>query len=231
MTKIFVPSRGASDWKGLLARPDTHWKAGYSAMCLAQCWEEASGALPPEVAQLLRTGSHAALEEPELIFAVPEFQVQLPGGSRATQTDIFALVRGTGGLAACAVEGKVDEEFGPTIARKRDEGAAERLAYLHDLLQVDPATSGPLRYQLFHRTAAAILLAKRFCAPVAVLVVHSFSPKHRWFADFEAFGKALGVPVGRNTLAAAGQRAGVDIYLGWATGSQRFRIDLSGAAV
>jgi uncharacterized protein DUF6946 len=230
MTKIFIPSRSATDWKRLLAQPDRQWKPGFSAMSLAQCWEAAAGRLPQEVSELLETGRHPALEAPKLLLAIPEYQVELPGGERPTQTDVFALVRGNGGLAALAVEGKVDEEFGPTAEAKQREGAADRLAYLYELLGISASASPTLRYQLFHRTAAAILLAQRFFAQVAVLVVHSFSPDHRWYCDFEAFGDALGVKTSRGSLAAVGVRGGVELFLGWASGDQRYRKDLSEAA-
>lgn len=227
MSKIFVPSEAAGSWQRLLAQPDRHWKPSFSAMTLAQSWESSAGGLPPEIHALLSTGHHPALESPELLLAIPEYTVELPGGERATQTDVFALVRGQAGLCTCAVEGKVEEEFGPTVAAKRRQGAADRLAYLHELLEIPPATSSRLRYQLFHRTAAAILLAQRFFAPVAVLVVHSFSPTHRWYSDFEAFAGALGVRTQRGVLARVGVRGGVDVFLGWAVGDQRFRQDLS----
>jgi hypothetical protein len=200
-------------------------------MSLAQCWQGAAGALPLEVSALLATGRHPALEKPELLLAIPEYQVDLPGGTRPTQTDVFALVRGRGGLAALAVEGKVNEEFGPTVEAKQREGASQRLDYLHELLRIPPSSSPRLRYQLLHRTAAAILLAQRFFTSVAVLVVHSFSADHRWYSDFEAFAAALDVQTTRGSLAAVGERGGVQLFIGWACGDQRFREDLSQSAV
>lgn len=221
--RIFIPSEGPASWQRLLAQPEKHWKASFSAMTLAQCWESDAGVLPLEISKMLSMAQHPAFEAPELLLAIPEHCVELPGGSRSTQTDVFALVRGRGGISACAVEGKVDEEFGPTIEAKRREGAAERLEYLHDLLQITSQDSLGLRYQLFHRTAAAILLAQKFFAPVAVLLIHSFSPTHRWYSDFEAFGKALGVQTERGVLASVGTRGGVQLFVGWAVGDQRFR--------
>jgi hypothetical protein len=226
MSKIFVPSETAASWQRLLAQPKKHWKPSFSAMTLAQCWENSGGLLPPEIRELLVSAQHPALTAPELLLAIPEFQVRLPGGDRPTQTDVFALVHGSGGLAACAVEGKVDEAFGPTIDAKRRQGAGDRLSFLHELLRVPAHDSARLRYQLFHRSAAAILLAQRFFAPVAVLIVHSFSPRHRWYPDFEAFGHALGVSTERGRLAHVGERGGVEFFIGWAVGDQRFRADL-----
>jgi len=83
------------------------------------------------------------------------------------------------------------------------------------------------RLLLGQQSRAAIRLSERFFTPVAVLIVHSFSPTHRWYADFEAFGTAPGVTVERGRLAAVGRRSGVELYIGWVTGDHRFRADLS----
>jgi hypothetical protein len=39
--RILVPTKSAVDWKMLLAEPSKHWKPGYSAMLIAQNWENA----------------------------------------------------------------------------------------------------------------------------------------------------------------------------------------------
>ena len=54
----------------------------------------------------------------------------LPGGRRESQTDVFVLARRARGLVAIAVEGKVDEAFGPTVAERQTNpfrGVEERL--------------------------------------------------------------------------------------------------------
>jgi hypothetical protein len=79
------PTCGPESWQELLADPQKHWVSGYSARTLAHCWEDAKG-LPPEIAALF--GGHATL-----LLAIPEHKVELPGGSRPSQTDLFALVR------------------------------------------------------------------------------------------------------------------------------------------
>ncbi len=56
----------------LLADPETRWKPGFSAMAAAQSWE-AADSLPAEVAEIL--GPDA-----ELLLAIPEHRVSLPGG-------------------------------------------------------------------------------------------------------------------------------------------------------
>ncbi|MEO1000600.1 MAG: hypothetical protein AAFW69_08380, partial [Pseudomonadota bacterium] len=85
MNKILTPSGGPEDWRQFLADPQNQWKRGYSAMATALSWEAAQG-LPPEVAELL--GPDA-----ELLLAIPEHKVAVPGGRRASQCDVFALAR------------------------------------------------------------------------------------------------------------------------------------------
>lgn len=200
----------------------------FSAMSVAQSWEAADDALPREIADLLNTSDDSGLHGAELLLAIPEYQVELPGGSRSTQTDVFALVRTRASLAALAVEGKVDETFGPTVAAKRSEGAGARLSFLHELLGLDATATANLRYQLLHRTAAAVILAQRFRADSALLVVQSFSPEDRWIEEFERFSSALGVQARKGRLMKVGDRGGKTLHLGWVCGDQRFRADLSG---
>jgi len=232
MNRIYVPTTGPLNWKPLLAQPDRHWKTGFSAMSVAQSWEAAAGKLPPEIGELLDTSPDQTIHGLQLLIAIPEYQIELPGGERPTQTDVFALAGNDAGLVVLAVEGKVDETFGPTIAAKRAEGAESRLEFLHKLLELDPATTGSLRYQLLHRTAAAIILAQRFHAQAAVMVVQSFSSQDRWLEDFQRFASLLvGTEAVRGRLLKVGQRGGVALFSGWASGDQQFRQDLCGPAV
>ena len=54
------------------------------------------------------------------------------------------------------------------------------------------ATPSGIRYQLIHRTASAVLTAREYFAPTAVMLVHSFSEDDRWWADFKAFAALFG---------------------------------------
>ncbi len=221
--RVYVPTSGPTSWKQLLAQPDLHWKEGHSAMCVAQAWEHHGDCLPPEVSRALSDSGLVVFKDLDLLLAIPEYQVALPGGSRSSQTDVFALAGNDAGLVAIAVEGKVDEPFGPTVGVKRAEGAEERLAYLHSLLELDAAATEEVRYQLLHRTAAALRLAERFHAAHAAMVVHSFSKTSRWRSDFDAFAAALGArQVGDHTYD-VGQRGAAKLILAWAAGEERFR--------
>jgi hypothetical protein len=227
MTRILIPTKSFEDWKRLVAKPDLHWKASFSAMTLARAWEDAKGSgFPPEISALLQTAGRADWKDLRPLLAIPEYKVPLPGGSRASQTDLAVLARGTDGLLALAVEGKVDESLGPTVAQQRkgsSKGAAARLSYLCELLGVAGECPGEIRYQLLHRTVSAIQIARDFFADSAAMIVHSFSPDNKWLGDFRKFAAMLGTQVESGNLVAVGERGGVRLYLGWATGNQRFR--------
>jgi uncharacterized protein DUF6946/Cys/Met metabolism PLP-dependent enzyme len=131
MSRIYLPSRGAESWKVLLADADRHWREGYSVHSIACGWE-ASGGLPTEIADLF---SQVA-DEPELLIALPEHKVPLPGGLRESQTDVFALMRAGSMTISTAVEGKVNEPFGLTDALIRISVGIENIEDLiSDLAQ------------------------------------------------------------------------------------------------
>ena len=87
---ILLPSSGPDDWRRFLSEPDKHWRTGFSARSLAYCWEQADG-LPSEIANLFSASSDFEGQTPELLLAVPEHKVPLPGGTRESQNDVFAL--------------------------------------------------------------------------------------------------------------------------------------------
>ena len=225
MKRILVPTRSPEDWKRLLAKPDLHWKPGYSAMTLALSWEAAHPHVPPEVVSALRSAGTPLLSYLDLLLAIPEYQVDLPGGQRPSQTDVLALMGGSAGLVAVAVEGKVDEAFGPTVGQKRAEhssGVDERLAWLIERLGLTSVPDG-IRYQLLHRTASALIVAEDFHAAAAVMLVHSFSPTDRWFDDFSAFAELLGVQAGIDRVGRVRNEMGIPLFIGWCKGDQAFR--------
>jgi hypothetical protein len=214
---ILIPTSGPLDWQKLLGDPDKHWKPGRSAMAVAHSWEAAPG-LPPEVAALLG-------DDAELLLAIPEHKVALPGRGADSQCDVFALVRAGGETIAVAVEGKVDEAFGPTVGEwltDASEGKRQRLASISTLLGTSRPIPETLRYQLFHRSAAAILEARRFGCPRAAMIVQSFSPIDACFADYEQFAAFLGLSAAAEAAATLALPDGTRFTLGWARGDQRF---------
>ena len=115
MKRIFVPTETGSDWQRLLGKPKLHWKKGRSAMSAAACWEENQPRLPSEIIQVLEGSKDKSVSNLELLVAIPEWEVELPGGDTASQTDILAITRNKFGLVILGVEAKVDEPFGPTL--------------------------------------------------------------------------------------------------------------------
>ena len=88
-------------------------------MTAANAWEAAGDGLPREISTLLDQAGTPALQALELLAAIPEWQVALPGGTRNSCTDVVALARNDAGLVAIGVEAKVLEDFGPTVAEQR----------------------------------------------------------------------------------------------------------------
>ncbi len=217
--QILIPTTTPGDWKRLLAR-ETHWKVGRSAMTLAKCWEEfkLEGG-PPEVLRMLPSA--------QFFMALPEYKVPLPpAGGRPSQTDLFVLGRDADGLIAVSVEGKVDEPFGPTLEERRADpsgGVQERINYLLSTLQLPEAIPGQIRYQLLHRSVAALLSARKFGARRAFMLVHSFSEVDAWYEDFAAFAALFGVTVEPGKACLLGEFDGIRLEAGWCRGDQRFR--------
>ncbi|WP_370234651.1 MULTISPECIES: DUF6946 family protein [Henriciella] len=213
MTKrIFLPTQSAEDWRALLADPDKHWREGYSARTAAEHWEISSG-LPTEIESVFE---RAELGSCELLAAFPEWKTPLPGGRRESQTDILALISTARGLFVAGVEAKVAEPFGPTVSEwlaGASMGKLERLDFLQRKLGLYGDVSG-LRYQLLHRTAAALIEAERFSAAGAAMIVQSFSPVSAWKDDFEAFANALGLESGVPHTLSNGRL----LLLSWAQG-------------
>ena len=221
MNRIYIPSSGPQAWQGLLAEPEKQWRTGYSARTLAHCWEAAEGALPPEVSALFE----ASLGRPELLLAIPEHKVPLPGGRKESQNDVFALLRVGAQTISVTVEGKVNEPFGPTIGEwfaNPSTGKQERLAFLRTTLGLSEPVSDEIHYQLLHRTASAVIEAERFGTNAAAMIVHSFSTENRWFEAFRDFAHLFGIEPGVDELVTVNTKSRTPLYLGWAAGDRRF---------
>jgi len=199
-------------------------------MSAAASWEDAAPRLPPEITAALDAANDPDLSGLELLLATPEWEVSLPGGTTASCTDVLAIASNARGLAAIAVEAKVDEEFGPTIGEKRraaSAGQVERLEFLHRTLRLAAPLPDDVRYQLLHRTASAVLAARSFHASTAVMIVQSFSPESRWLGDYQRFCRALGVSSTTGVAQPVPDQSSPRLFLGWCSGDQRFRkIDL-----
>lgn len=222
MSNVYIPASSAEQWAQFLAEPEKHWRTGFSAKTLAYSWQEAKG-FPSEVKSVFASSSQLA--DASLLLAIPEHQVPLPGGSRPSQTDVWVLARSGQELVSIAVEGKVSEPFGPTLeewSADRSPGKNARLSFLCKELELPESLPGTLRYQLLHRTASALIEAKRFCASQAVMLVHSFSQSHEWFNDFATFAELFGAEPSVNGINHVGLRSGVNLHLAWVCGNAEY---------
>jgi hypothetical protein len=70
---------------------------------------------------------------------------------------------------------------------------------------------------LFHRTACALIEARRFFATSAAVLVHSFGARRESFLECQSFVALLGGLLRRpGELARVPPREGIDLFLGWA---------------
>lgn len=171
--------------------------------------------------------AHAELENAELLAAFPENEVSLPGSGFGSHTDLWALLRTPTELISLAVEAKAGEPFGETVgvwlaAGKGVNSEANRRSRMEALYKTlgiacNVGALGPLRYQLFHRTASALLEATRCHAQHAMVLVQDFSGKggNRDFQDFVAFSQVLGAKVSQNCLVEARPVHGKRLWFGW----------------
>jgi len=81
MSKFYIPSNSPEDWKSLLADPDKHWRTGYSAKALAYSWQEA-GDFPHSVKKVFKASGIKLFQFIEMLIALPEYKVSLPGGRK-----------------------------------------------------------------------------------------------------------------------------------------------------
>lgn len=194
-------------------------------MSAAACWEESQPQLPSEIIQVLEGSKDKSVSNLELLAAIPEWEVELPGGDTASQTDILAITRNEFGLVILGVEAKVDEPFGPTLQEKKSdasEGQFRRIAYLEQELGRTLPFGNQIRYQLLHRTVSAILTARAFHAPVAVMLVHSFSTVSKWRNDFETFSRELRCTQLSPDLYEVPNIDGPRLILGWCKGNKKY---------
>lgn len=219
MKRILIPTLGLSDWRRLLADPDTQWERKASAFELAVSWESAERSergLPKEIADAL--DREPRLADARTLIALPEHKVTLKGRGKPSQSDVWALLLSGSGYVSMAVEGKAGEPFASTLAdwlKEASEGKKERLKFLCDTLQVAEPPPSNLRYQLFHRTASAVLEAERFRAPLAVMMVQSFKTDEESWRDYVAFATLLGATPTRGSVAEVRRSGSERLFLGW----------------
>lgn len=224
MNKIYIPSAGPDSWQQFLADPQKQWRTGYSAKSLAYSWEEAGG-FPDEIQNALVDSDIKTLKGLTPLLVIPEHKVPLPGGRTESQNDAFVLASTPSGLVSICIEGKVNESFGEPVSKwgpDNSSGKRKRFDFLVDVLGLQGEELSDVYYQLLHRTASAIIEAKRFHAPTAAMLVHSFSQAHTWFPEFCDFAEKLGIQAELNKIHYCGKRSAIDLYVGWIVGDAQY---------
>lgn len=218
MKRIYIPTTSPEDWRQFLAEPQKQWRSGYSARELAECWEAADG-FPASIQTMLAGSAFPALRKLDLILAIPEHKVNLPGGGHPSQNDLFVLGKTADGeLVSVMVEGKVAESFGSTLETwlmNASDGKRARLKFLCETLGLAQEPPLQIRYQLLHRAVSAVLEARQFNARYAMMIVHSFSPEKAWLADYEAFLELFGVSARPGQLVELPGVPMLRLFAGW----------------
>ena len=201
----------------MLADPEKHWKSDFSAKLAAESWESNSG-IPEEI--YFAINKNDELKDSELLIAIPEFKVPLPGGSRPSQNDILAIITNSKGLSVITVEAKAKENFDKTIEEWNKEetvGKKERLNYIKQKIIFNNPNYLNLRYQLFHRLASAVIMAEKFHAKNAIMIIQSFieSDIENHYEDFVNFVNAYNKECHKEIPILLGEQKGIRIYVLW----------------
>lgn len=157
----------------------------------------------------------------ELSLAIPEYKVSLRGGIKPSHNDVFALLSSEKDLTAITVEGKVREDFGPTLAQWRSKvskgGYRIRLYHIMSNTGLKHIVPEHIRYQLLHRTASAVIEAERFHSGAAAMIEQSFvdlySENH--FEDYVQFVQLYGVTPVKGNLAFLANIDGIGLHSAW----------------
>lgn len=217
---FYVPTNKLKSWMGLLADPENQWLRSYSALELAHAWANTSQ-FPKQIERVFAASQHSIFHDLELVMMVPEHQVYLDTRRAPSQNDLFVLARNQNGLITIMVEGKVKEPFGPMInewLKDGGEGKQSRLFFLMKELDLhDVNKLKGIRYQLLHRTASALLEARKYHAKNALMLVHSFSQEGLWLNDYIKLLDLYGLKGDHDTLSGPININGIDLYFCWIT--------------
>ena len=182
--------------------------------------------MPAEIEAVFTASGLNRFRQIEPLFIVPEYKVPLPGGGHPSQNDVFVLAKDAlGDLLAITVEAKVAESFGPTLDEwdaAASPGKTTRLDAIRAMLGLPGELPGTIRYQLLHRTASAVIEARRFNASSAVMLVHAFGDNPANHADYGAFLALYGQAMQLGQLIRLATLENVTLYTAWITGDPAF---------
>jgi hypothetical protein len=223
MKRLFVPTLGPTDWRRLLADPETQWEPGKSALEMAVAWEAARRSdrgLPQDVADAL--DSSPDLSGAKLVIGLPEHEVTMTGGGHASKNDLWTLLRKDDHFFSMAVEAKAGEPLDDYVQDwlTKSQGRTrkpERLRALQERLGLVDRDVLSIRYQLLHRAASALIEADRFKAKAAILLIQSFNREEdagSW-DDCLRFGEILEMSLCSGQVGLTKVRTTVPLYFGW----------------
>jgi len=228
--EFFCLPSDESKWKKGLADPK-HWKINFSAERLATTWRARPTDFPDKVTSVFN--SNKLFAGAEFVMGLPEHKVPLRAGGRASQNDIWLLAKVANDFASVAVEGKVHESFDKTLnewyhQNENTSGRLKRFEYLCKILALQDKCSvdnGSLRYQLFHRTASAIIEAENLGIHHALMLVHTFATDRTRdsFEDYKQFLMLFNVEARRDALLSSDILVGVNrnihLHFAWVEGN------------
>src|SRR5687768_6398220 len=112
MSRLHIGTRGVADWRQRLARPECHWKRGYSAFETAVSSEIAARTARGLPEPIVRALSNTPVADAVLLLGVAEHKVALRGRGYDSQCDVWALLTSAAGQVSLTVEAKANESFG-----------------------------------------------------------------------------------------------------------------------
>lgn len=217
--KIFIPTKDAESWRDLLADKDKHWRKGFSAMSTALSWENDEN-IPPEIQSVI--SENFDFNDLELLLVLPEYKVDLPGGTRPSQNDVLAVFTTKKSLTVMTVEGKAKEDFDDIIIKWKektsDVGIEKRLGFILEKIGIKDKNIDSLRYQLFHRLASAVIIAEKFHAENAIMIIQSFNDNNNenHFNDYVNFTKLYGISsTEKSKLYKLTDLNGINVFAAW----------------
>lgn len=227
MSLFHIATRSAANWRERLARPDTQWQRGHSALETAVSWESAalSGpSLPHPIANLFVASGSL---DPELLLAIPEHKVALLGRGGDSQCDVWALVRTSQGTVSLSVEAKAKEPFGKqnetltawlqgADSPNSAENRKTRWQHVRENLPCPAAGDySTIPFQLLQRCASSVIEARRFGLTRAAFIVQSFGCPESTANLYNAFCRVIGISSACTTLGSV--RVGnLHLDIGWA---------------
>lgn len=210
--------------KPLLRDPELHWKKGRSAYEAAHAWigqnSKRSPGIPPRVSSALSQDPNWS--RATIVTGFFEHTTALDTQKGPSNTDLLLVCDLPPGLGVMAVESKAGESFGPRVcdwlADDPSPGKDARWKWACEFFSVGAEACQQLRWQLFHRTASAIIEARRFRSSHAVMLVHDFSGNDSSLDDYLNFAAALTIPNARaDGISDARDFAGISLKLAWVT--------------